>query len=84
MAITSGMDVADSGSGITPEELPLIFDRFYQVKNRRSRKKGASGLGLSIARTIVAAHGGSITAESQLGEGTRMTIRLPMSPAPET
>jgi signal transduction histidine kinase len=53
------------------------------VKNRRSRKKGGSGLGLSIARTIIAAHGGSITAESRLGEGTRMTIRLPMSPPPE-
>jgi signal transduction histidine kinase len=75
--------VADSGPGITPDELPLIFDRFYQIKNRRSRKKGGSGLGLSIARTIVAAHGGSITAESQLGHGTRMTIRLPMSPSPD-
>ncbi len=75
--------VADSGTGITPDELPLIFDRFYQIKNRRSRKKGGSGLGLSIARTIVAAHGGSITAESQLGHGTRMTIRLPLSPSPE-
>jgi signal transduction histidine kinase len=77
------IEVADAGPGITPEELPLIFDRFYQVKNRRSRKKRGSGLGLSIARTIVAAHGGSITAESQLGQGTRMTIRLPMSPSPD-
>ena len=77
------IEVADSGPGITPEELPLIFDRFYQIKNRRSRKKGGSGLGLSIARTIVAAHGGSITAESQLGQGTCMTIRLPLSPAPD-
>jgi signal transduction histidine kinase len=78
------IEVSDSGSGITAEELPLIFDRFYQVKNRRSRKKGGSGLGLSIARTIVAAHGGTITAESTLGEGTRMTIRLPMLPPPDT
>jgi two-component system, OmpR family, sensor histidine kinase VicK len=77
------IEVADSGPGITPDELPLIFDRFYQIKNRRSRKKGGSGLGLSIARTIVAAHGGSITAESQLGQGTRMTIRLPLSPSPD-
>ena len=77
------IEVADSGHGITPEELPLIFDRFYQIKNRRSRKKGGSGLGLSIARTIVAVHGGSITAESTPGEGTRMTIRLPMSPSPD-
>ncbi len=77
------IEVADVGSGISPEELPLIFDRFHQVKNRRARKWGASGLGLSIARTIVTAHGGSITAESQPGTGTRMTIRLPLSPVPE-
>jgi two-component system sensor histidine kinase BaeS len=76
--------VADSGPGIAPDELPMIFDRFYQVKNRRSRKKGGGGLGLSIARTIVAAHGGSIAAESAPGEGTRMTIRFPLSPPPET
>lgn len=78
------IEVADAGSGISPEELPLIFDRFYQVKNRRSRKRGGSGLGLSIASTIINAHGGSITAESQLGEGTRMTIRLPLSPHPDS
>jgi signal transduction histidine kinase len=77
------IQVADSGPGITSDELPLIFDRFYQIKNRRSRKKGGSGLGLSIARTIVAAHGGSITAESQLGQGTRMTICLPLSASPD-
>lgn len=77
------IEVSDAGAGISPEELPLIFDRFYQVKNRRARKWGASGLGLSIARTIVAAHSGSITAESRLGEGTRMTIRLPLSPLPD-
>jgi two-component system sensor histidine kinase VicK len=75
--------VADSGSGIHPEELPHIFDRSYQVKNRRSRKKGSAGLGLSIARTIVAAHGDSITAQSALGAGTRMTIRLPLAAPPE-
>jgi two-component system sensor histidine kinase VicK len=77
------IEVADSGSGIHPEELPHIFDRSYQVKNRRSRKKGSAGLGLSIARTIVAAHGDSITAQSALGAGTRMTIRLPLAAPPE-
>ena len=78
------IEVADAGLGIAPDELPYVFDRFYQVKNRRSRKKGGAGLGLSIARTIVAAHGGSITAESELGAGTRMTIRLPLAAPPET
>ena len=77
------IEVVDAGSGISPEELPLIFDRFYQVRDRRSRKKWGGGLGLSIARSIVAAHSGSITAESELGKGTRMTIRLPMSPQPD-
>lgn len=74
--------VSDRGGGIAPDELPLIFDRFFQVRNRRTRKRGASGLGLSIARTIVAAHGGHIVAESALGEGTQMTIRLPLAPPP--
>lgn len=74
--------VSDRGNGIASDELPLIFDRFFQVRNRRTRKRGASGLGLSIARTIIAAHGGHIVAESALGEGTQMTIRLPLAPPP--
>lgn len=77
------IDVRDSGSGIAPEELPLIFDRFYQVKNRRSRKKGGSGLGLAIARSIIVAHDGTITVESQRGAGTTMTIRLPLAAPPD-
>ncbi|MDQ3695080.1 MAG: HAMP domain-containing histidine kinase [Chloroflexota bacterium] len=77
--------VADKGSGIPSEELPLIFDRFYRVRNRRERKKNGSGLGLAIAKTIVEAHHGSISAESRVGSGTTMTIRLPLasgSPVP--
>jgi two-component system sensor histidine kinase VicK len=77
------IEVVDKGPGISPDVLPLIFDRFYQVRNRRTRKWGGSGLGLSIARTIVAAHGGSIMAESRLGAGTQMTIRLPLSAPPQ-
>ncbi|MBA2521575.1 MAG: hypothetical protein H0V24_18110 [Chloroflexia bacterium] len=71
--------VADKGTGIPPEELPLIFDRFYRVRNRRARKKNGSGLGLAIAKTIVEAHHGSISAESRVGTGTTMTIRLPLA-----
>jgi signal transduction histidine kinase len=74
--------VADAGPGIPPEELPLIFDRFYTVGNRRARKKDGSGLGLSIAKTIVEAHGGSIGVDSRLNEGTRTTIRLPLCVTP--
>ena len=77
------IEVADHGPGIPEAELPLIFDRFYQVGKRRTRKKGGSGLGLSIARSIVQAHGGSIAVESTLGRGTTMTLRLPLVTAPE-
>lgn len=73
------LTVVDHGPGIAPEELPLIFDRFYRVKERRGRKKDGSGLGLAIAKTIVEAHGGTLTAESTLGVGTTMTIRLPLA-----
>jgi two-component system sensor histidine kinase ResE len=72
------IEVSDAGAGIPSEELPLIFDRFYQVGDRRARKKGGSGLGPSIAKTIVEAHGGSIGVESRVGAGTRVTIRLPL------
>lgn len=65
--------VEDTGSGIAPEHLPHIFDRFYQADD-----SGGSGLGLAICKDLVEAHGGSIEAESELGEGTRMTVRLPM------
>jgi two-component system, OmpR family, sensor histidine kinase VicK len=77
------IEVADAGPGIPPEELPLIFDRFYQVGNRRARKKGGSGLGLSIAKTIVEAHGGSIGVDSRVSGGTRITVRLPLCATPE-
>ncbi|HET8772149.1 MAG TPA: HAMP domain-containing sensor histidine kinase [Thermoanaerobaculia bacterium] len=65
--------VADTGSGIPAEELPRIFDRF--VKGRDSR---GSGLGLAIAKNLVEAHGGTIRAESRVGEGTTITVTLPM------
>ncbi|MCC6314694.1 MAG: hypothetical protein IT337_11870 [Thermomicrobiales bacterium] len=74
--------VADAGPGIPPDELPHIFDRFYHAGDRRGRRNDGSGLGLSIARSIVQAHGGSISAESRLGVGTRMTILLPLAEPP--
>jgi signal transduction histidine kinase len=71
------VSVADTGSGIPPEDLSRIFERFYQVdKSRRRRGKGA-GLGLAIAKEIVEAHGGQIKAESVMGVGTKFTVTLP-------
>ncbi len=71
------VDVEDTGVGIGPEHLPLIFDQFYQID--RSKRKGdkGSGLGLSIAKKIVEAHNGSIHVSSELGKGTIFTVVLP-------
>ena len=72
--------VADEGPGIPEEELPRIFERFYRMDKTRSRELGGSGLGLPIAKTIAEVHGGHIEAESHVGEGTRMSIYLPLTP----
>lgn len=71
------LSVADDGTGIPPEALPHIFERFYRVDASRSEGSPGSGLGLPIARSLVEAHGGSITAESQPGRGSVITVRLP-------
>jgi heavy metal sensor kinase len=70
--------VSDSGPGIPAEHLPHIFDRFYRVDRARSRELGGAGLGLSIARDLVTAHGGEITVHSVPGEGSTFTVRLPL------
>ena len=69
--------VADTGPGITPGDLQRVFDRFYRADPSRSRSTGGTGLGLTIARRLVEAHGGSIEAESVVGQGSRFIIRLP-------
>ncbi len=69
--------VADTGPGIAPHDLPHIFDRFYRADPSRARSTGGTGLGLTIARRLVEAHGGSIEVESVVGQGSRFIIRLP-------
>lgn len=76
--------VTDDGEGIAPEHLPHIFERFYRADPSRSRATGGSGLGLTIARQLTAAHGGRLTAESRPGHGATFTMRLPFVPSPRS
>jgi two-component system OmpR family sensor kinase len=71
--------VSDTGIGILPEDLPHIFERFYRADRARSRDRGGSGLGLTIAENIVQEHQGSIEVESTPGKGSTFTLRLPMA-----
>ena len=72
------LDIADTGVGIPPEDVPHVFDRFYRVDKARSRDTGGTGLGLSIVQQIVRLHAGSVTVQSELGEGTTFTVQLPV------
>jgi signal transduction histidine kinase len=74
------VEVADTGVGIPPDKLPHIFEKFYQVENEAQPRSVGSGLGLAIAREIVEAHGGTISADSEVGGGTRFEVHLPARP----
>ncbi|MGI8967552.1 MAG: sensor histidine kinase [Chloroflexota bacterium] len=71
------IQVEDSGAGIAAAELPHLFERFYRGRGR-ARKEGHAGLGLALVQEIVQRHGGGITVDSRLGEGTTFVIRLPV------
>jgi heavy metal sensor kinase len=75
--------IGDTGIGIGAEHLPFIFDRFYRADQVRTNGEGGTGLGLSIATSIARMHGGTIEAESRVGEGTTFRILLPLIPPPE-
>ena len=70
--------VSDTGRGIPADDLPRVFDRFYRVERSRSREAGGTGLGLAIAHHIVEAHGGRISAASQVNAGSTFTFTLPL------
>jgi len=74
------LTVADTGPGIAPADLPHIFNRFYRADSSRAEASGESGLGLAIAKALVEAHGGLISAASTIGQGTTFTIQLPAAP----
>ena len=77
---TGGVDlsVADSGDGIPAEHLPHVFERFYRVDTARDRIHGGSGIGLAIAKALVEAHGGQLTATSPgVGQGSKFRVLLP-------
>lgn len=77
------MSVTDEGPGILPDDLPHVFDKLFRGKSDRSGREGGVGLGLSVARGLIEAFGGAISAESAVraGRGARFTIRLPSHPA---
>lgn len=74
------VEVRDTGVGIPEDQLPRIFEKFYQVENQAQPLSVGSGLGLAISKEIVEAHGGTIAAESELGAGTVIRVFLPLAP----
>jgi len=77
------VDVVDQGPGVSPEELSLVFERFYRGDKTRSRATGGAGLGLAIVKQLVEAHGGRVWVESTEGQGATFSFTLPL-PSPET
>jgi two-component system OmpR family sensor kinase len=77
------IEVSDTGPGVGPVDRARLFERFYRADPARTRSPGGSGLGLSIVASVVAAHGGEVTASERTGGGTVITVRLPGVPLPE-
>ena len=72
-----GLEVADSGQGIPPNDLARVTERFYRVDKARSRGEGGTGLGLAIVKHLVQLHGGTLRISSEVGKGTRVEVILP-------
>ncbi len=77
MARAIRVTVSDSGPGIAPEDLPHLYDRFYQGRRQVGSGLAGSGLGLALAKKVVEAHGGRIWVESERGKGTTVCLHLP-------
>jgi two-component system phosphate regulon sensor histidine kinase PhoR len=75
----AAVSIQDTGIGIPDEEKPHLFERFYRVDKSRSRKDGGAGLGLSICKSIVELHNGTIQFESNVGGGSTFSITLPLN-----
>ena len=73
------LEVRDTGIGIAPEDVPRVFTRFWRGEKSRSRATGGAGIGLSIVKELVQAHGGDVTVESTPGEGSTFTVSLPLA-----
>ena len=74
---TDALSVEDSGSGIDPEHLPRLFERFYRGDTSRARRSGGAGLGLASVKEIAEAHGGTVKVESEVGKGSIFIVTLP-------
>lgn len=75
------VSVTDTGEGIRPEDVPHVFDRFYRADRSRARATGGRGLGLTISKELIEAHGGAIGVESEPGEGSRFWFTVPVDAA---
>ncbi|MGA1986240.1 MAG: heavy metal sensor histidine kinase [Candidatus Sulfotelmatobacter sp.] len=78
---TIRIEVSDTGVGIPAEALPKVFDRFFRVDSSRSQSSGGTGLGLAIVQSIMLLHGGNVEIASKVGQGTRVTLQVPLSRA---
>ncbi len=76
------ISIKDTGRGIAPEDLPRVFERFYRTDRARSRDVAGTGLGLAIVKHLVEAHQGSLSAESQAGQGSTFSFTLPIAISP--
>ena len=72
------LQVEDTGIGIAPEEIPLLFEKFKQIENFRQRTQGGTGIGLALTKKLIELHGGNIEVESALGQGSVFTVYLPV------